>query len=115
MANSKVPAEYRNPAAVYRLPVSHQHLQVSYRHAACTPSAKSDNPGFQCGDAFLKVHGTNKNFLLLPQGKPSGPLLFATIDKAGKRVPLATPKEELLMSPIDSDFVDIHGGDKDCR
>lgn len=112
MADPKVPAEYRNPAAVYRLPS--QPLQVSYRAADCTASAKSDNPGFQCGNTFLKVHG-GKRFLLVPQGNAVGPLLFAVIDKDGKRTVLPPPKMEVLMSPIDSDFVDVHGGDGDCR
>lgn len=114
MAETKVPVEYQNPSAVYRFPINQRSVTVSYKGAACQ-LVSNQNPGFKCADTFIKLHGYNKSFLLVPSGRSAGPLLFSALDAKGIRVALSAPKQEMLMSPITSDFVDVHNGDSDCR
>lgn len=110
-----IPEAYRNPSAVYRMPAPAAELAVTYNGAACRAAADPAHAGFQCGNTFLKVHGSPRQYLLVPAGQIRHTLLLARIDAAGRQAPLPTPERELLMHPIASDFVDVHGGDGDCR
>ena len=110
---SDIAPEFKTPAAIYKLPVNPENLIVEYNEITCTESKTEESVnGFNCNDVFLKVQS---NYLLVPAGQQISSIKF--FKRVSKNVfeLLPIPKKELLMSPIDSDFVDVHGGDRDSR
>lgn len=110
---SDIAKEYQNPSAVYKLPTSSTELQVEYNNTTCTAQTQNEKTtGYQCADVFLKSHS---GYLLVPHGQEVSSIkFFKTVSETVSEL-LPTPKKEMLMNPIEGDFVDVHGGERDSR
>lgn len=110
---SEVEKKFQNPGAVYSLPTD-KDVQVEFDGQKCQASPDSNNPGFQCGDNFLKVVGHQRRFLLVQSGLQSRSVKYFVTDSNGTKTEVIEPTPEELMSPITGDFVDVRGR-LDCR